>query len=55
MIPLTVPQIARLPARPALPGHAAHWLDWRRRHQALARWYHQRTRLTRQTNNSLAR
>jgi hypothetical protein len=55
MIPLTVPEIARLLARPAPPGHAAHWLDWRRRHQALARWYHQRTRLTRQTRNSLAR
>jgi hypothetical protein len=55
MIPLTVPEIARLLARPAPPGHAAHWLDWRRRHQALARWYHQRTRLTRQTKNSLAR
>jgi hypothetical protein len=55
MIPLTIPEIARLLARPAPPGHAAHWLDWRRRHQALARWYHQRTRLTRQTKNSLAR
>jgi SRSO17 transposase len=53
MIPLTVPEIARLLAallsRPAPPGHAAHWLTWRRRHQALARWYHQRTRLTAST------
>lgn len=47
MIPLTVPEIARLltafthPRTP--PGHAAHWPGWKRRHQALARWYHQRT------------
>jgi SRSO17 transposase len=51
MIPLTVPEIRRLLAArlatPGLPGHAVHWLDWRRRHQARARWYHQRTRLTR--------
>ena len=50
MIALTTAEIARLLAaqlaRPAPPGHAAHWLTWRRRHQALARWYHQRTRLT---------
>jgi SRSO17 transposase len=51
MIPLTVPEIARLLAtllsKAAPPAHAAHWLTWRRRHQALARWYHQRTRLAR--------
>jgi len=51
MIPLTVPEIRRLLAAclatPGPPGHAAHWLDWRRRHQARARWYHQRTRLAR--------
>ena len=51
MIPLTVPEIRRLLAArlatPSPPGHAGHWLDWRRRHQARARWYHQRTRLTR--------
>ena len=46
MIPLTVAEIARLLSRPAPPGHAACWLTYRRRHQALARWYHQRTRLT---------
>ena len=50
MIPLTVTEIARLLAaqltHPSPPGHAEHWLTWRRRHQALARWYHQRTRLT---------
>jgi hypothetical protein len=51
LIPLTVPEIARLLAarllRPRLPGHAVHWLTWRRRHQARSRWYHQRTRLAR--------
>jgi hypothetical protein len=53
LIPLTVPEIARLLAaqltQPAPPGHAACWLTWRRRHQARARWYHQRTRLTTNT------
>jgi hypothetical protein len=45
MIALTVPETARLLSRPTPPGQAGHWLDWRRRHQALARWYHHRTRL----------
>ena len=37
--------------RPRLPvGHAARWLAWRRRHQARARWFHQRTRLNREYN-----
>ena len=45
MIPLTTAEIARLLARPAPPGAAVHWLTFRRRHQARARWYHQRTRL----------
>jgi SRSO17 transposase len=50
MIPLTVPEIARLlTATPAAPGRAEHWSNWRRRHQARARWYHQRTRLTRES------
>jgi len=53
MIPLTVAETARLLAawltQPAPPGHTACWLTWRRRHQALARWYHQRTRLTANT------
>ena len=49
MIPLSVAETARLLAQPAPPGHAAHWLTWRRRHQARARWYHQRTRLTSNT------
>jgi hypothetical protein len=50
MIPLTVPEITRLlSAQPARTGHAEHWSNWRRRHQARARWYHQRTRLARDT------
>jgi SRSO17 transposase len=57
MIPLTVPEIRRLLAalllRPHPPGHHAHWLTWRRRHQARSRWFHQRTRLNR--DNALVR
>jgi hypothetical protein len=57
MIPLTVPEIKRLLAalllRPCPPGHAGHWLNWRRRHQARARWYHQRTRLGRDAGIAL--
>lgn len=57
MIPLTVAEIARLLAallhRPTPPGHTIYWLTWRRCHQALARWYHQRTRLARNTEISL--
>jgi hypothetical protein len=56
-IPLTVPEIKHLLTaaltRPSPPGHADHWLTWRRRHQARARWYHQRARLTRDTSISL--
>jgi SRSO17 transposase len=48
MIPLTVPEIMRLlTTQRARPGHAEHWANWRRRHQARSRWYHQRTRLAR--------
>ena len=47
MIPLTVPETARLLAHPPPPGAAGHWLAWRRRHQALSAWYHHRTRLAR--------
>jgi SRSO17 transposase len=51
MIPLTVPEINRLLAealtRQHPCGHAAHWLSWRRRHQARSRWFHQRARLNR--------
>jgi SRSO17 transposase len=51
LIPLTVREVKRLLAaalhrhRPA--SHAAHWLQWRHRHQARSRWFHQRTRLAR--------
>jgi SRSO17 transposase len=55
MIPLTVPETGRLLARPPPPGSAAHWLNWRRRHQARSRWYHQRTRLARDTAIILVR
>jgi hypothetical protein len=51
MIPLTVPQIkhllAALAARPRPPGHVIRWDAWTRRHQARARWFHQRARLKR--------
>jgi SRSO17 transposase len=51
LIPLTVPEIRRLLAaalsRPEPPGHTARWLEWRRRHQARSRWFHQRARLAR--------
>ena len=51
MIPLTVPEVKRLLAgvlhRPKPPGHDTHWRNWRRRHQARSRWFHQRTRLSR--------
>ena len=51
LIPLTVREIRRLLAhtltRTKPPGHTARWLQWRRRHQAQSRWYHQRARLTR--------
>jgi len=53
MIPLTVPETGRLLSHPPPPGSAAHWLDWRRRHQARSRWYHQRTRLARRTEITL--
>jgi hypothetical protein len=49
MTPLTIPETGRLLAHPPPPGAAAHWLDWRRHHQALSAWYHQRTRLARNT------
>jgi SRSO17 transposase len=51
LIPLTVREIRRLLAaelsHPKPPGHAARWLEWRRRHQARSRWFHQRARLER--------
>jgi SRSO17 transposase len=51
LIPLTVHEVKRLLAaafsHPDRPGHAARWLEWRRRHQARSRWFHQRARLAR--------
>jgi SRSO17 transposase len=51
LVPLTVREVKRLLAaalsRPKPPGHAARWLEWRRRHQARSRWFHQRARLAR--------
>ena len=51
MIPLTVREVKRLLAaalsRLQPPGHAARWLQWRRRHQARSRWFHKRARLAR--------
>jgi SRSO17 transposase len=51
LIPLSVREIKRLLAaalrRPDSPGHAARWLQWRRRHQARSRWFHKRARLAR--------
>ena len=49
LIPLTVREVKRLLAaalaRQHPRSHAALWLQWRRRHQARSRWFHQRARL----------
>ena len=51
LIALTVAEIRRLftlVTRQLQPEtHHLHWVWWRRRHQARARWYHHRTRLRR--------
>jgi SRSO17 transposase len=51
LTPLTVREVRRLLAatlhHPKPPGHAARWLEWRRRHQARSRWFHKRARLER--------
>lgn len=51
LIALTVAEIKRLftlATRRHLPeSHHLHWVWWRRRHQARARWFHHRTRLRR--------
>jgi hypothetical protein len=51
LIPLTVREVKRLLAaaldHPRPPWLAAHWLHWRRRHQARSRWFHKRARLAR--------
>jgi hypothetical protein len=52
MIPLSIPETARPLAtiwqQPKPTDHDTHRRNWRRRHQARARWFHQRTRLNRQ-------
>jgi hypothetical protein len=57
MIPLTVPEVRRLIAaatHPPLPsGQVIHWSGWTRRHQARANWYHQRTRIERDQDNTM--
>jgi SRSO17 transposase len=49
-IPLTVVEVKKLfnlATRTWHPtSHHLHWSQWRRRHQARARWYHHRARLT---------
>ena len=51
LIALTVAEVKRLftlVTRRQLPEtHHLHWVWWRRRHQARARWFHHRTRLGR--------
>lgn len=51
LIPLTIREIKKLfnaaTRRAASPDLTAHWSRWRRRHQARARWFHQRVRLAR--------
>jgi SRSO17 transposase len=51
LIPLTVREVRRLLSgaltRPKPAGHAARWLEWRRRHQARSRWFHKHARLQR--------
>ena len=52
MIPLTIPETKRLPARrpttrPRPAWHVIHWNAWTRRHQARSRWFHKRARLAR--------
>jgi SRSO17 transposase len=51
LVPLSVREVKHLLAdalrHPQPPGHAARWLQWRRRHQARSRWFHQRARLAR--------
>jgi hypothetical protein len=51
LIALTVAEIKRLfilATRRLQPEtHQLHWIWWRRRHQARARWFHHRTRLRR--------
>lgn len=54
LIPLTVAEVRRLlhlfTRTEQSLAHHLHWAWWRRRHQARARWFHQRTRLGRELN-----
>ena len=56
LIPLTIPEIKHLIANatptPRPPGHTTHWVNWRRKHQARSRWFHKRTRLARNIENT---
>ena len=56
LIALTVVEIKRLfnliTRTWRAASHHLHWTFWRRRHQARARWYHQRTRLRRRTQTA---
>ena len=51
LVPLSVREVKHLLAaalrQSQPPAHAARWLQWRRRHQALSRWFHKRARLAR--------
>ena len=51
LIPLTVAEVNRLSGLLTrtcqTARHYLHWSWWRRRHQARARWFHQRARLRR--------
>jgi hypothetical protein len=52
LIPLTIPEVKRLFNLLTRVWHATthhlHWSWWRRRHQARARWFHQRARFNKQ-------
>jgi hypothetical protein len=56
LIPLTVAEIKRLfilaTRRLHAVTHHLHWTQWRRRHQARAKWFHHRTRLRRQNGTT---
>ncbi|GLZ43804.1 hypothetical protein Acsp05_74280 [Actinokineospora sp. NBRC 105648] len=55
-IPFTIPEIKRLIAdattTPRPQEHTTHWVNWRRTHQARSRWFHKRTRLARDIENT---
>ncbi|HEY3611560.1 MAG TPA: hypothetical protein VGL06_28960 [Pseudonocardiaceae bacterium] len=53
----TVAQVKRLfmlvTRRLVREDHHLHWIWWRRRHSARARWFHHRTRLVAQLNSMI--